>query len=157
MEQNFVSDYTLEFMTYAAEEVGLRGSQAIAQAYQGAGTDVYAALQLDMTFFRGTSGNMGVIVDFTDGPLTVFLRQLIQEYCDIGFTNSNCGYACSDHASWTRAGYPAAFPFETPFGQHNSRIHTSQDLLQFLDPAHGAEFVKLGIAFMVELGGIPQK
>jgi len=154
MENNFSPEVTLEFMTYSAEEVGLRGSQAIAQAYQGAGTEVYAALQLDMTFFRGTSGNMGVITDFTDGPLTVFLRILIQTYCDIGFTNSQCGYACSDHASWTRAGYAAAFPFETPFGQHNSRIHTSQDLISFLTPAHGAEFAKLGIAFLVELGGV---
>lgn len=34
---------------YAGEEGGLLGSQAIANAYKGAGTQVKAMLQLDMT------------------------------------------------------------------------------------------------------------
>ena len=43
---------TLQFMAYAAEEVGLRGSRAIAREYDLAGKSVLGAMQLDMTGFR---------------------------------------------------------------------------------------------------------
>lgn len=39
----------VEFHWYAAEEVGLLGSQAIASAYRSAGVDVKAFMELDMS------------------------------------------------------------------------------------------------------------
>src|SRR3546814_3809552 len=43
---------TVKFMGYAAEEVGLRGSNAIAQSHRQAGVDVVAVLQVDMTNYK---------------------------------------------------------------------------------------------------------
>lgn len=40
---------TVEFQFYAAEEVGLRGSQAIATSYKNSGVQVKAHYQIDMT------------------------------------------------------------------------------------------------------------
>ena len=64
-----------------------------------------------------------------------------------------CGYACSDHASWYRQGYPAAFPFEAAKRQMNNKIHTSNDTIEQSGGTadHAVHFAKLGVAFAMEL------
>lgn len=143
---------TVQFMAYAAEEVGLRGSQAIASDYQSKGTKVVGMLQLDMTMYVGRSGNVGVVTDFTNAGTTALVRDLVDKSTTLTRSDSTCGYGCSDHASWTRAGYPSAFVFETPFGEHNPSIHTPQDTQDKLDFDKGTEFAKLAAAFGTLLG-----
>jgi len=150
-EQNFVPSRTLEFHTYSAEEVGLRGSMAIANDYQKKGVNVVAMNQFDMTMYPGNAGKVGVVNDFVDSDLTKFLRMIIKTYSDLGIIETRCGYGCSDHASWTKAGFSASFPFESDFSRSNPKIHSTQDLLTFLNPNHGLEFVKMGLGFAVEL------
>jgi len=151
-EENFRPERTLEFHGYAAEEVGLRGSQAIAQQYINEGKVVAAMLQLDMTGYHpASSAVIGVVTDFTNPTLSAFVRALTGAYTNKAWQNTACGYGCSDHASWTRAGYPAAFPFEGLFSNSNPNIHTNRDLLSVLDINHAFEFCKLGLGFAVEL------
>jgi len=148
----FIPDRTLEFHTYAAEEAGLLGSQNIANTYSTRGTVVAAMLQLDMTGYG--SAPVGIITDFTHGNLTAFLRILVDTYTLITWTDSRCGYGCSDHASWNRAGYPSAFPFEAPFGSHSPYIHTANDVIGTLNFAKAIEFAKIAVGFAVELAGV---
>ncbi len=149
---------TLQFMAYAAEEVGLRGSCAIAEEYKRAAKNVVAALQLDMTGFSGSPHDMYFVNDYVSRPLTDFLKKLIGEYNrqgphEITFGDTDCGYACSDHVAWTRVGVPAAFPFEALFSDYNKEIHTARDLLRKLDKTGTKQacFAKLGIEFMMEI------
>jgi len=155
LNNGWVPERTLEFHGYAAEEVGLRGSQAIATSYANAGYDVVGMLQLDMTGYIGGSSTptIGVVTDYTNAALTAFIRTLIPEYTKFinGGTNTECGYGCSDHASWTARGYRAAFTFESEFRNSNPNIHTSRDTLSNLNPAHMLEFGKLALSFLVEL------
>jgi leucyl aminopeptidase len=60
-------------------------------------------------------------------------------------------HSCSDHASWTKAGYPSTFPFETAFNQDNPSIHSPADTLDKISPEHALEFAKVALAFAVEL------
>ena len=55
------------------------------------------------------------------------------QYCSIPYVLTECGYACSDHASASKAGYPSAFVIESDFKYSDTKIHTSQDKLEFLD------------------------
>src|SRR3546814_5186498 len=50
---------TVKFMGYAAEEVGLRGSNAIAPSHRQAGVDVVAVLQVDMTNYQAAPVQIG--------------------------------------------------------------------------------------------------
>jgi leucyl aminopeptidase len=152
-EGNFKPERTIEFHAYAAEEAGLRGSQAIATAYANAGVNVVAMLQFDMTGYvgSGTTPTIGVITDFTTPALTAFIRKLVTTYTNLGFTNTACGYACSDHASWNRQGYTDGFVFEATFANSNPYIHTPNDLRSRLSQTHCAEFAKLGVGFAIEL------
>jgi leucyl aminopeptidase len=151
----FRPERTVKFMAYAAEEVGLRGSDAIAASYRAANTNVVGVLQLDMTNYRGSQGfDMVMITDFTNAAQNQFIRDLITTYQPgLLVTNSACGYACSDHASWNNRNYPASFPFEAPFGNDNPFIHTANDTIaQSNNNAnHAHRFTKLGISYVTEL------
>jgi len=151
------AENTLEFHWYSAEEGGLLGSQAIFSAYEKADRDVKAMLQQDMTgYIKGTldaglKESVGVITDFVDTGLTEFIKKVIEEYCSIPYVETKCGYACSDHASASKAGYPSAFVIESAFEYSDHSIHTSGDTLDKLDFQHILEHAKMTVGFAYEL------
>ncbi len=143
---------TVEFITYAGEELGLLGSQDIAEAYQQANQKVVGVMQFDMTMFPADSRKITLITDFVDKPLTIFAGRLIDTYLKIPWQKSQCSYACSDHASWNKAGFPAVFPFETAFDDSNPSIHSERDTIDAgLDAKFALSFAKLSAAFAIEL------
>ncbi|MEZ8778071.1 M28 family metallopeptidase [Vibrio splendidus] len=146
-------DKTIKFYGYAAEEVGLRGSQDVANALRDEQANVVSVLQLDMTNYNGSAHDITFITDYTDSNLTAYLSELIDTYAsEISYGFDDCGYACSDHASWHNVGYPAAMPFESMFNDYNPSIHTQHDTLENSDPTatHATKFAKLAIAYLVE-------
>ncbi|MFT3807098.1 M20/M25/M40 family metallo-hydrolase [Arenimonas sp.] len=149
---------TVKFMGYAGEEVGLRGSNAIAQSFKTAGTNVVGVLQLDMTNYKSGGGvDMKLITDYSNAELKTYLTTLFDAYlAPLGLTRGTytCGYGCSDHASWTSAGYPSAMFFEGGSASgYNPNIHSSADTLANMSSsaANSAKFAKLGLAFLGEM------
>ena len=155
MATGFQPQRTVKFMAYAAEEVGLDGSQAIAGDFAADGVDVVAVMQFDMTAFNGSVEDIGILNDFVDPTLTAFIRDLADTYLsDLTWIDTNCGFPCSDHAAWTFEGYPAAMAFESRFGQHNGSIHSTGDTVSTFGntAAHAIKFARLATAFMAEIG-----
>ncbi|KAH8729023.1 hypothetical protein GQ44DRAFT_608025 [Phaeosphaeriaceae sp. PMI808] len=148
---------TVEFHWYSAEEGGLLGSQAIFQSYEKEGKDVKAMLQQDMTGYvqktldAGEPESVGVITDFVDPGLTEFIKEVITVYCDIPFVLTKCGYACSDHASASKAGYPSAFVIESDFKYSDSKIHTTEDKIEYLSFDHMLQHARLTLGLAYEL------
>ncbi|KAK0453308.1 peptidase [Armillaria borealis] len=158
LNANFHPKKTLEFHWYSAEEGGLLGSQAVARDYASRSVNVIAMSQFDMTAWvkRGTREEVGIITDYVDTELTQFNKALVETYLDIPYVETACGYACSDHASWGKAGYPSAFTIESTFENSNKNIHSTNDRIDISDEfsfTHMLEFSKLAVAFAVELGG----
>ena len=149
---------TVKFMAYAAEEVGLRGSNAIAKAHKAAGANVVAVLQMDMTNYKAaTNVDMRLVTDYSNAPLQTFLTNLFDTYLaprGLIRGTDTCGYACSDHASWTSAGYPSAYFFEagSDGGGYFTQIHTSNDTLANMGNSaqNSGKFALLGLAFLGE-------
>jgi len=154
VQNNFKPSRSIEFHGYAAEEVGLRGSQDIAQSYVNKKVIVAAMLQLDMVGYYkpGTKPMVAVTSDFTSIALNVFLRQLIEAYSTLPVGVNTCGYGCSDHASWNKAGFLAALPAEAPMKDTNPNIHTVNDTLSRINLDHAMEFIKVALGYVVELG-----
>lgn len=156
---------TIKFMGYAAEEVGLRGSNAVATKFANDGVDVVGVLQLDMTNYKnGAAYDMQRITDYTDASLNTWSGELFSAYlAPLGFVLSDfpCGYACSDHASWKAKGFPASMMFEAgePRTPQNSfgdfpYIHSTGDTLANMGDSaiHSVKFAQFGLAFIGELG-----
>ncbi|KAN0132113.1 hypothetical protein V8E53_010150 [Lactarius tabidus] len=157
-----VSDFrpkeNVEFHWYSAEEGGLLGSQAVAKDYEKNGVNVIAMSQFDMTAWvkSGTREEVGIIVDFVDKEITQVNKQLVEAYLDIPYVETKCGYACSDHASWSKAGYRSSFTIESAFENSNKNIHSTNDRIDISPEfsfSHALEFSKLAVAFAIELGG----
>jgi len=158
LETNYKPNRSLEFHWYSAEEGGLLGSQAMAKAYADERIEVYGMLQMDMTAWvkSGTREEVGIITDYVDPSLTEFNKKLVDTYLSIPYVETQCGYACSDHASWGKAGYPSSFTIESTFENSNQHIHSTNDRVDISPEfsfSHMLEFSKLAVAFAVELAG----
>jgi leucyl aminopeptidase len=154
MAAGFKPRRTVQFMGYAAEEAGLLGSKDIANGYRTRAKSVVGVIQFDMTLRKGTvDKDIVMMTDFTNAAQNEFLGKLIDEYVKVPWGYSKCGYGCSDHASWTNAGFPASMPFESTMGDINKAIHTDKDTIENAggNANHAAKFAKLAVAFMVEL------
>ncbi|KAF7369717.1 Peptide hydrolase [Mycena venus] len=116
--------------------------------------------EFDMTAWvkvRGTREEVGIMTDFVDLSLAEFNKQLVDAYLDIPWVETKCGYGCSDHASWTKAGFPSSCGTEGAFENTNNHIHSANDRIDFSDEfsfEHMVELAKLSVAFAVELGGV---
>lgn len=160
LEQNFHPKRTVQIMGYAAEEIGLVGSNEIATNYNNQNKNVVAMAQFDMTNYNGSSFDVGLISDsqYTSTELNLFWVELMEHYNATGehritYGTSVCGYGCSDHVSWTENGYLASFPFESAFGSHNPYVHSTDDTFASMnnDASHSVKFVKLALEFVIEI------
>ncbi|KAK9381452.1 uncharacterized protein V2V93DRAFT_335073 [Kockiozyma suomiensis] len=158
ISNGFTPNNTVEFHWYSAEEGGLLGSQAIFSEYAKRKIQVAAMLQQDMTGFvkktldGGRPESLGVITDFVHPGLTEFIKKIVTSYSKIPFVETECGYACSDHASAAKVGYPSAFVIESTFKDSNPFIHSTRDTIDRLSFEHMAEHAKLTLGFVYELG-----
>ncbi|WP_082078799.1 M28 family metallopeptidase [Pseudoalteromonas rubra] len=142
---------TIQIMGFAAEEVGLRGSKAIAQDYKSQGKNVVGMVQFDMTGNNGSTQDITMMTDYTNSGQNQFLSQLLDAYLpNLSYGYDQCGYGCSDHASWYQQGFAASMPFESRMSEINRKIHTSNDTS--FDATHASKFAKLAVTYLAEMG-----
>lgn len=140
------------FVWYAAEEMGLVGSQYVVADFKKNNIPVDAVAQFDMTGYRyHNEPTMWLMDDYVNKDLTAFTETLINTYVKQPVKHSRCGYACSDHASWTQGGFKSVMPFESEMNRDNPDIHSSRDTMDNLSLDHMTSYAKLGVAFAVEL------
>jgi leucyl aminopeptidase len=156
MEQNIQLKRTLEIHGYAAEEIGLVGSAEIASDYRDRNINVVAMVQHDMNLWKasGAEDKIYFVTSNTENGFNGLLNSLAQHYSGLPTQSAALRGGSSDHASWTREGFAAAFPFENP-SRYNNNIHTPNDTIAnsgAFDQAAG--FVKLGLGYIAHFGGI---
>ena len=92
-----------------------------------------------------------MVTDFVDAGLTAFVKTVVDAYCDIPYVETRCGYACSDHASASKAGYPSAFVIESEFADSDHSIHTNEDTLDKLSFEHMQQHARMTLGYAYEL------
>lgn len=136
---------TVECHFYAGHHVGLTGSSGIAEVYSGEAKQVVGVYNLDGIAYNSTDGYVYLIdswSDMTDSVATQFVASLMNAYAPtLVPVRIACGFACSDHTSWGRVGYPAT----TVANALNHSVvvsSTSQTIF---------EHAKVAVAFAIEL------
>ncbi|MBI5851050.1 MAG: M20/M25/M40 family metallo-hydrolase [Planctomycetes bacterium] len=122
---------TLRFAWWNAEEFGLIGSNAYATAAASRGDRITAYVNTDMNAYRA-SGD-GVDVDYVTNDSTPSLIALLSAATTtyvpaLGVRTASLSGGTSDHRSFFRFGFPAAFPFED-VPSYSPYIHTTNDLV----------------------------
>jgi leucyl aminopeptidase len=153
MAKKFRPARTVKLMAYAAEEIGLRGSKSIVADFVAKGVNVVGVMQLDMTNYKGSPKDIYLMQDFTNAAQNTFLGSLIDAYVGATWGTSQCGYGCSDHASWHNAGFAASMPAEGRFEDTNPNIHSPDDTLVASNntATHAIKFARLATAYVAEL------
>ncbi len=153
---NYKPDATIIFYTYAAEEVGLVGSQEVARSYANQNKTVLGAMQIDMAIFAPDAiDEVLFVTDFTSPTLTSLAASIAQSFLKLRVSYMTCGYACSDHASWTKYGYPSFMPAEKDVKQSVARIHSINDIADSKTKAsYAANFAKLALGFAISMAGL---
>lgn len=102
---------TIECHFYAGHYVGYTGSSRIAEFYSDKGKQVVGIYNLDGQNATAAGGYIKIVdgwQDMTDSVATNFVGSLVHAYAPTMVPlRIGCGFACSDHTSWGRMGYPA--------------------------------------------------
>ena len=145
----------VELHAYAAEEVGLIGSQGIVATARSSNQNIAAMLQLDMIGYSGEQNDqtIHIITSDTSPVLARHLKDLASNYLGAGWQASELASGTSDHRSWHRSGFHAAFAFESPLN-YNRALHTEADQSSRLNFDFAARFTKLALAFLAHEAGL---
>lgn len=120
---------SVRLVWFSGEEYGLLGSAANANNMLAQGKQVVGMLNMDMISYRasGDVRDCDFATNNTSAALTSFCQQVAPLYvANWAATSGNLSAGSSDHASYTSAGFPAAFFFED-LTQYFTQIHTSAD------------------------------
>jgi hypothetical protein len=145
----------IELHAYAAEEVGLIGSQGVVAAALSTNQNVAAMLQLDMIGYSADPNEqiIHVITTDTSPVLARHLKDLTSNYLGAAWQASELASGTSDHRSWHKSGFHAAFAFENPLN-YNRALHTEADQSSRLNFDFAARFTKLTVAFLAHEAGL---
>ncbi len=125
-------DYTLVFVAFGGEEVGLVGSEAFAALADARGDTILAAVCADMIGYVAPGDP--VDLDIVANPTSLWIRQLATDAAalyvpDLAIVNGAVpGGASSDHASFWGHGFPAVLLFEDS-DDYSPYIHTTSDVV----------------------------
>lgn len=148
---------SIELHAYAAEEVGLVGSRALASDYRTAKKNIGGMLQFDMAYYSKTvdAGKLFFLEDYTSNDLTRNAIRLTKHYLGNVYTRGVLPRgSASDHKSWWEQGYPTLFPFENPTAD-NPYIHSADDTMdKFDDGIRMKRMVQLGVLFLAYQAGL---
>lgn len=137
---------TVECHFYAGHYVGYTGSSRIAELYSDGGKQVVGIYNLDGIASNNTDGYVYLMdswPDMTDSVATNFVASLMNAYApSLVPVRIACGFACSDHTSWGRMGYPVASVTNT----------LDTDVVVVVDGDVIFEHAKVATAFAIELG-----
>lgn len=120
---------TIRFGWWNAEELGLVGSTAYANAAAVRGDAIVAYVNTDMNAYRASGDGYDVdyVTNDSTPSLVALLGQATTTYvAGLGVNSASLSGGTSDHRSFFRAGFPAAFPFED-VPSYSPFIHTSND------------------------------
>lgn len=154
VNQNYQPRHTIQFIAYAAEEVGIQGSYELARVYREKKIKVLGVIQFDgVNYNVKKTYDMSLISDNTNIEQNNFLASLIDKYVGATWAWDKCDYACSDHAAWNYEGYRASYPFEAMVDEQTPYLHTVKDTFDKSNSTteHASLFTKLGIAYLIEL------
>ncbi|KAI9325000.1 hypothetical protein BDR26DRAFT_880236 [Obelidium mucronatum] len=154
LESDFVPSRPIEFHWYSAEEAGLLGSQKVAAHYKATQTRVSGVYHVDMTGYTNPAKQevIAFVTDGTDAELNGFVKQIVEVYNNgTKIIDMTCGYACSDYASWTKAGYKSSFTMESFTADSDPFVHTAEDTVDKLSFSHMQKFVNAVVGFAVEM------
>lgn len=146
--------YTLKFVAFGAEELGLKGSWHYANMASQKKENVIAMINNDMISYASNTPEEWTlqIQHYNNSQwLTELTRQIASRYTSLNIVDSQRYIAHSDSWPFYSNGYHAVFLYE---GQTTPYYHTTNDRVSGTNPQYAAEMVKVSMGLLVYLNGL---
>jgi len=149
MSNNYLSESTIKFVTFAAEEYGLWGSEDYALKALLAGMNIKIMINHDMISHTNSPVNQSS-VDINRYTGFDYLRDLafycIENYSVLSPSNGSLNSAGSDSYSFWELGYPAVYFEESNFSPY---YHSPADTIGNYSMEYCAEVIKSSCATLL--------
>jgi len=147
--------YTVEFVLFDAEEIGLVGSSYYAGNLGARLSQIKGVYNLDMVGYKKDSSQACAQFGYQQEntyarTMAEVLHQIVTKYnINLDITSGTSDNGNSDHASFWRRDIPALFGFECEFNEE--RYHTTADKLEEVDYNQIMQVSKVVSAGLLEL------
>ncbi len=153
---NYDFDYTIKFVAFGGEELGLYGSEGFASDAASAGEDIIGAVAVDMIGYL--AGGDAMDIDIVDNASSQWMYDLAIEVGnhyvpELPIVEGYLpGGASSDHASFWANGFDAILFFEDS-DSYSPYIHTANDVVgtSYNSSVLAERSVKLAVALVAEM------
>ncbi len=149
----YESDYTIRFVAFSMEEVGLVGSEAYVDAHIN--DDIIGMISADMVAYD-TGSNAARVYQRSNSPIADALEAAIAEYGN-GLSSIDPGWiSASDHAPFDAAGFDACLLIEAEVWD-NPFYHTQQDNLDNpnnINVDFAVRMVRSAVGMLVDEAGV---
>jgi hypothetical protein len=152
---NYQPAVTLKFVSFAAEEAGLRGSRHFAQEARSAGIDIKVMMNYDMIGYRQRwqSDRDFNIVWYTGSEAFSNLHAaMAKTYTTLTPFFTTSYRPNSDSYSFIEQSYHSVFCIERDF---IPTYHTPNDIIDSLDISYACDIIKSGLAMLLTLDMVP--
>ncbi|MCB5262191.1 MAG: M20/M25/M40 family metallo-hydrolase [Candidatus Cloacimonetes bacterium] len=150
---NYQPKCSIRFVTFAAEEFGLHGSNYNAYQAQNAGLNIRLMINHDMIANKNPGTSTVRLMPY-DGSWeeSAHAASMTAQYSDLTAIYGSANSGSSDSFSYWSRGFPTIYFFETDF---SPVYHSDQDLVINLDPAYCAQVIKASLATAVSFANMP--
>ena len=153
---NYDFGYTLTFIAFGGEELGLYGSEGYAADAQARGDDIIGMIAVDMIGY--VAGGDAMDLDIIDNAGSEWIRDLVVDVGNLYVPELPVvdgylpGGASSDHASFWAHGYDAILFFEDS-DSYSPYIHTANDIagLSYNSSVMAERCVKVGVGLVAAM------
>jgi aminopeptidase YwaD len=146
-------DYTVKFIAFTGEDIGLNGSDHYATEARARGDDIICAFNFDMIAWPGGSWGVRLVGLPAARRFVQFEAQMANTYTALGHSEQYRSFP-SDSRSFETQGYMATSGYE--FGNDPYvYYHTSQDSLYRLSMPLAAEVTQMAVATVASLAVAP--
>jgi hypothetical protein len=152
-QYNYAPAYTIKFVTFAAEELGLHGAWDFANKAQAAGMNIACMINNDMishTSLPQDQWTVNIQKYSNSDYFTALANHIIDNYTILNAVESTEYINRSDSWPFFQRGYRAIFFIEDEFTPH---YHTANDLVVNTNKNYAAEMVKISLGMLVHENG----
>ena len=150
-KDNYVPKYTIRFIAFGSEELGLYGSSAYASYARTNLQNIRFMLNNDMIAYETDSVQANWSVNIIDYDNSHYIRteaeQLCSRYTVLQSYNDNTYKAASDSYPFFKNGYKALFFFSDKM---DPNYHTPFDYVENCNFRYSREIIKISCAFLAD-------
>lgn len=152
-QYNYEPAYNIEFITFAAEELGLHGSRDYAQKSKNSGKNIICMINNDMVSYCTLpveQWKVSLQKYSNSNWFTALANNIIENFTVLTAVESTQYITQSDSYPFYQQGYKAVFFIEHQFTPY---YHTINDLVSSTNKHYAAEMTKISLGMLVYLNG----